>query len=125
MNIGARLRHARKRYPKGFREDYVVCNSDGAPETIFCVITGTTLQSTRKIGSVRMLAPTDAYAEIRMTFDDGSHHVSPVSKSALKTIDNDMLESIYCANLLQWHKEGADILDRWASRKPIRFEVLD
>lgn len=117
MSLLKRIREARLHYPKGFREDYVVMNKQGLPETIYCKMTGATLQSTRKIGSKEMLAPTDAYAEINMAFKDGSNHVTAVSKDALKGLDDHALEAIYCADLLQWEREDSQIAHQWVVRK--------
>jgi hypothetical protein len=125
MTLLKRVREARVNYPKNFREDYVVLDDDGVPKTIYCKVTGATLQSTRKIGSREMLAPTDAYAEIEMSFKDGSKHVTAVSKDALKALDDKTLEAIYCADLLQWEREDCNLAEQWVNRKIKGFEVVE
>jgi hypothetical protein len=125
LTILNRIRESRKRQPKNFREDYVENDEKGLPKTIYCKMTGATLQSTRKIGSKMMLAPTAAYAEIQIKFNDGSAHVTAISQDGIKALDDDALEAIYCADLLQWEREDSTISQRWIDRKITGYEVID
>ncbi len=119
-----RIREARKIQPKNFREDYVEMDGEKV-KTVYCKLTGAELQSTREIGSREMLAPTAAYKEIVLKFTDGSQHVTAISPDGIKALDDNALEAIYAADLLQWSKEVKTIPETWVERKINGYEVVD
>jgi hypothetical protein len=125
MTLEERLTAAREKRPKGFVWDYIIPKDGNAtdPETVLCKMTGATIQSTRKAGSRMMLLPTSAYSEICIDFNDGSHHITAMSRDGVKHLTPEDLEVIYCADLAQWQKETETINDEWAARVPVSYSI--
>ncbi len=52
-----------------------------------------------------ILAATAMYAEIEITFDDGSKHVTSLCKDCVAGMSQSKLEEIYVGDLYQWAEE--------------------
>lgn len=64
------------------------------------------------------------YAEIEITFDDGSKHVTPICRTAIDFIVvPETLEDIYAADLASWSRTQPEILDKphIVDRVPVSF----
>lgn len=73
------------------------------------------------------IVETNNYAEIMMSFDDGSKHHSTSCTKCVGRLDTDDLEVIYCADMNQWNKEEESGFGktRWSllsDRTPISYE---
>jgi hypothetical protein len=81
-------------------------------------------QVVKTVGLV--LAESSEYAEIELTFDDGSTHVTYTCKKCAHTLTTDDLEDMYALDLELWNAEGApeEFFAQYGSRKPLTSKVI-
>ena len=67
-----------------------------------------------------VLGPTPQYDTLLIECDDGSAHETPICKTCKPKIGPDDLEAIYAADLEEWERDGAQVSESHAKRKPVR-----
>ena len=130
----------RRNIPLLRRPDYVKYHPGGVQiEAVYCKMCGGAVKSlipderyveerTIKGKVVRLQRLVEAehsnYAEVTISFDDGSKHVSPLCYRCYRGLTGGMLEDLYAADMGQWMRDELDMRGEvnWgllAYRKPV------
>ena len=115
LEIRERIEKAFESAPEGFTIDYMPHGQ------VLCKLCGKEIQKMRKIGRNYAMIPSKDYREITMHFENGDH-ITNLCQPCVETLDEDLLEKVYCADIVQWDKEG---LEDWSIVKVSKPKGVD
>lgn len=136
-----RVREAKDRN-KAKKFDFISVRRGIGVDEVHCILCGTLIRKlipVSDMGEERVrngvtiirerlaVTETNQYAEVIITFNDGSKHHSPTCKQCAGSLDIDDLEVIYSADMNQWDREedsgfGNAKWNLLADRIPVSYE---
>tara|TARA_R100001530_G_scaffold132123_1_gene104248 strand:+ start:375 stop:818 length:444 start_codon:yes stop_codon:yes gene_type:complete len=92
------------------KKDHVRRDRKGLIDQVSCKICGTIICSMIPgEHGPPVLMQTNQYTTIFIEFDDGSRYETPMCKVCAASVDADVLEPLYAADIDKWEKEGDNV----------------
>lgn len=110
---------------------YVIENDVGMVSEVLCKACGEVIRDLRPVAEPLeddtvpvALISLAHYTEVKIEFDDGSFHITPMCGDCAKAgWTSEALEELYGSDLDQWALDAFDAAEilRWARRKPVKI----